>query len=78
MSDLVGNPDCWFSHAKANILSLDQIYHISSNFTHTVRSVLYFLKIVLPSTHTFTRKTPSKCMFQFCRQLHIAVTLFLS
>ena len=35
MSDLVGNPDCWFSHAKARILvdmTLDQppIYFVTS------------------------------------------------
>ena len=35
MSDLVGNPNCWFSHAKAHLTCtaiVARLYHISAIF----------------------------------------------
>ena len=35
MSDLVGNPNCWFSHAKAHLICLIQIVMVFQYFLYS-------------------------------------------
>ena len=42
MSDLVGNPNCWFSHAQAHIINVtvytDLIVHMLDSSTNTANT----------------------------------------
>ena len=54
MSDLVVNPNCWFSDAMAQIIKIKEMYHVCKLYMSDQKLFLFAAEIVSFSSYSFS------------------------